>query len=287
MEFRFDLNFFVLLIVFSCFLCYLQIGADGANSIVRQNMNIQNFSLSYKQMGVVATLELDAEETAGNSVAWQRFLPSGPVAMLPLHDSLSSLVWSTSVEHAKELLKMDSTEFVNALNDAFVKNYKSNDVVDNVLKLVGSACGMKNTTVQQFPPKVQQIVEGSRAAFPLGFGHAASYVCGGAALIGDAAHRVHPLAGQGVNLGFGDVLTLTEVLSEAVYNGSSLNNLQYLLKYEQQRLKANVPIMLGVHALQRLYCNEFTPFVLARSIGLKLTNNLPPLKKFLMEKAIS
>ncbi|CAO1429231.1 unnamed protein product [Diamesa tonsa] len=267
--------------------CDLLIGADGANSIVRQNMNIQNFTLSYKQMGVVATLELDGEETAGNSVAWQRFLPSGPVAMLPLNDTLSSLVWSTSVEHAKELLKMDPTEFVDALNEAFVKNYKSNGVVDNVLKIVGSACGMKNTTVQQLPPKVQQIVEGSRAAFPLGFGHAASYVCGGAALIGDAAHRVHPLAGQGVNLGFGDVLTLTEVLSEAVYNGSSLNNLQYLLKYEQQRLKANVPILLGVHALQRLYCNEFTPLVLARSIGLKLTNNLPPLKKFLMEKAIS
>lgn len=271
-----------------CFLLdYLQIGADGANSIVRQNMNIKNFTLSYKQMGVVATLELDAEETAGNAVAWQRFLPSGPVAMLPLNDSLSSLVWSTSVEHAKELLKMEPTEFVEALNEAFVKNYKSNGVVDNVLKIVGSACGMKNTTVQQLPPKVQQIVEGSRAAFPLGFGHAASYVCGGAALIGDAAHRVHPLAGQGVNLGFGDVLTLTEVLSEAVYNGSRLNDLQYLLKYEQQRLKANVPILLGVHALQRLYCNEFTPLVLARSIGLKLTNNLPPLKKFLMEKAIS
>lgn len=248
---------------------------------------MNNFSLSYKQMGVVATLELNAEEAAGNTVAWQRFLPTGPVALLPLTDTLSSLVWSTSVEHAKELLRMEPEAFIDALNEAYLKSYKSNSLVDNVMKAVDGIFALNRNKIQQFPPKVVKLQEGSRAAFPLGFGHASSYVCGGAALIGDAAHRVHPLAGQGVNLGFGDVLQLTEILAEAVYNGSSLDNLQYLLKYEQERLKVNVPIMVGVHALQRLYCNDFPPLVLARSLGLKVTNMAPPLKKFFMEKAIS
>lgn len=269
------------------FIIYFQIGADGANSVVRQSMDVDNFSLSYKQMGVVATLELNADEAAGNTVAWQRFLPTGPVALLPLTDTLSSLVWSTSVEHAKELLRMEPEAFVDALNDSYLKTYKSNTVVQNVMKAFDGILALSKNQIQQLPPTVVKLQEGSRAAFPLGFGHASSYVCGGAALIGDAAHRVHPLAGQGVNLGFGDVLELTEVLADAVYSGSSLDNLQYLLKYEQERLKANVPIMIGVHALQRLYCNDFPPLVLARSLGLKITNFAPPLKKFFMEKAIS
>lgn len=238
-------------------------------------------------MGVVATLELNADEAAGNTVAWQRFLPTGPVAMLPLTDTLSSLVWSTSVEHAKELLRMEPEAFVDALNDAYLKNYKSNVVVTNIMKTFEGILALNKNKIQQLPPKVVKVQEKSRAAFPLGFGHASSYVCGGAALIGDAAHRVHPLAGQGVNLGFGDVLELTEVLAESVYSGSGLGSLQYLLKYEQERLKVNVPIMVGVHALQRLYCNDFPPLVLARSLGLKITNMTPPLKQFFMEKAIS
>lgn len=238
-------------------------------------------------MGVVATLELNAEEAAGNTVAWQRFLPSGPVALLPLTDSLSSLVWSTSVEHAKELLKMEPEAFVDALNEAYLKSYTSNPFVANFMNTVEGVFQLNKNKIQQLPPKVVKLQEGSRGAFPLGFGHASSYVCGGAALIGDAAHRVHPLAGQGVNLGFGDVLVMTEVLAESIYNGSNLGNIQYLLKYEQERLKSNVPIMVVIHALQRLYCNEFPPLVLARSLGLKITNMTPPLKKFFMEKAIS
>lgn len=250
-------------------------------------MGIQNFALSYKQMGVVATLELNEEHAAGNSVAWQRFLPTGPVALLPLTDTLSSLVWTTNLEHAKELLKMEPDEFVDALNNAFTNKYQSNSVVNNVMKIVDGVLPFNKNKMQQIPPQVLKVQDKSRAAFPLGLGHASSYVCKGAAVIGDAAHRVHPLAGQGVNLGFGDVLKLTEVLAEAVYNGSELNDLQYLLKYEQERLRANVPIMAGVHAIQTLYCNDFPPFVLARSLGLKVTSLTPPIKKFFMEKAIA
>jgi ubiquinone biosynthesis monooxygenase Coq6 len=249
-------------------------------------MCVNNFTLSYKQLGVVATLELDPEEAGVNTIAWQRFLPSGPIALLPLSENLSSLVWSTSVEHAKELLKMEPDDFVIALNEAFVKHHQSNRVVSDILKTVDSFLVSKSK-ITQLPPSVLKLQENSRAAFPLGFGHASSYVCSGAALIGDAAHRIHPLAGQGVNLGFGDVVKLTEVLTDAVYSGSEVGNLQYLLQYEQDRLKSNVPIMMGVHALQQLYCNDFPPFVLMRSLGSKITNSAEPLKSFFMQKAMS
>ncbi|KMQ95159.1 ubiquinone biosynthesis monooxygenase coq6 [Lasius niger] len=177
----------------------------------------------YNQLGIVATLKLS--EPTENVVAWQRFLPTGPIALLP-----------TGVS-------------------------------------------------RQLQPSVAAIVEGSRAAFPLGFGHAASYVQPGTVLVGDAAHRIHPLAGQGVNLGFGDVTVLTKILAEAAVNGSHLNDMQYLRQYETLRQRHNVPTMLVIDALHRLYRGTAAPVVLARSLGLQLTNAIPQLKKMLMEQA--
>lgn len=94
----------------------------------------------------------------------------------------------------------------------------------------------------------------------------------------DAAHRIHPLAGMGLNLGFGDVKHLTDTLANATYNGFLLNDIHNLCEYEQQRLKCNLPIMLGVHGLQRLYNTDLGPIVLARSIGLQITQQMSPLK---------
>lgn len=146
------------------------------------------------------------------------------------------------------------------------------------MKTMERFLGLGTQTVNQLPPKVTAIQEKTRAAFPLTFGHASSYVSEGVAIIGDAAHRVHPLAGQGANLGFGDVVCLTEVLGRAVYNGSSLSDINYLLEYERSRLKVNVPMLLGCHGLHHIYGNEFSPLVLARSIGLRVTDSIPPLK---------
>lgn len=102
----------------------------------------------------------------------------------------------------------------------------------------------------------------------------------------DAAHRIHPLAGQGVNLGFGDVKHLVDVLSEGVYGGAVLSDKMVLLKYERDRLTHNVPLMLGIHGIQSLYSTSFSPVVLLRSLGLQITQNVSPLKNLFMKKAM-
>ncbi|XP_075152677.1 ubiquinone biosynthesis protein COQ6, mitochondrial [Haematobia irritans] len=266
------------------FSCELLIGADGANSLVRKEMGVDVYSMDYKRMGLVATLELS--DACDNSVAWQRFIPTGPVALLPLTDKLSSLVWSTTVPHAKELLNMSPENFVDALNEAFCKEYPKNEITVKALDIMNSLMGRSTNTLRQYPPRVCGVIEKSRATFPLGFLHASSYVCSGAALIGDAAHRVHPLAGQGVNLGFSDVCFLAECLAEGAYAGAKLGDKLYLTKYEQRSLMKNVPILLGIHGLHTLYSTTFSPVVLLRSLGLQLTNNIPPIKDIFMKKAM-
>lgn len=266
--------------------CELLIGADGYNSLVRRSMAVDNFTLAYNQMGVVATLKL-AGGAANNVTAWQRFLPTGPIALLPLNDEMSSLVWSTSVPEAKRLLQLDEQSFVAAINEAFNKPYPRNNIVEDVMKNVNTFISTSTGNTLEPAPAIESIVEKSRAAFPLGLGHTSTYVGQGVCLIGDAAHRVHPLAGQGVNLGFGDVQCLTDTLAEANYSGLGLNNVSQLVKYEQERLKHNIPILLTTHGLQRLYTTDFAPIVGLRSVGLTITNALPPVKKFLMNYAMS
>ncbi|XP_001357480.2 ubiquinone biosynthesis monooxygenase COQ6, mitochondrial [Drosophila pseudoobscura] len=268
------------------FSCELLIGADGANSIVRKEMGVDVFSMNYDRMGLVATLEL-GDDVCDNSVAWQRFLPNGPVALLPLNEKLSSLVWSTTVSQAKHLKDLPPAEFVDALNEAFCRQYARVELADKAVQALNSFFGQQATQNQlQYPPRVCAVKDGSRATFPLGFLHASSYVCSGAALVGDAAHRVHPLAGQGVNLGFSDVRHLVESLAAGAYAGFKLGDKQHLIKYERKCLAKNVPIMLGVHGLHALYSTEFSPVVLLRSLGVQLTQNLPPIKNLFMKGAM-
>ncbi|CAH0400455.1 unnamed protein product [Chilo suppressalis] len=266
--------------------CELLIGADGANSAVRKAMGVQYLSWNYDQMGVVATLHL-AEETE-NTTAWQRWLPTGPVALLPLDNSRSSLVWSVWQDEAKRLLKLSDEEFVDAVNDALWKQYPRSKGVEACVSWMSSClrkAGLPDGAVRQLPPSVRHITAGSRAAFPLGFGHSVRYIAPGVALVGDAAHRVHPLAGQGVNLGFGDVKDLTDLLADAIYTGYEITHHSWLEKYESSRQRHNVPTQIAVDALHRLYTVDLPPIVLARSLGLQLTNALHPLKKMIMSHA--
>ncbi|CAB3245963.1 unnamed protein product [Arctia plantaginis] len=249
-------------------------------------MGVQYLSWSYDQMGVVATVLL-AEET-NNTTAWQRWLPSGPVALLPLDNKRSSLVWSTWHDHAKQLLKLPEDQFVDSLNDALWNQYPRSTGVATATSWMSSALrrvGLPDGVDRQLPPSVRHIVPKSRAAFPLGFGHSTRYVAPGVVLVGDAAHRVHPLAGQGVNLGFGDLKDLTELLAESVYSGFEITHPTWMEKYESARQRHNVPTQLMIEVLHRLYTVDLLPVVLARSLGLQLTNALQPLKKLIITQA--
>ncbi|KAK9306057.1 hypothetical protein QLX08_003119 [Tetragonisca angustula] len=264
----------------------LLIGADGVNSLVRQTMGTQYVKWDYNQMAIVATLKLS--EPTENIVAWQRFLPAGPIALLPLTNCLSSLVWSLPTTEAKRLLKVSEEEFVDDINNALWKVYPKDGIVESgmrALQQLLEGLSLQTGVIKQLQPSVSAIIEGSRAAFPLQFGHSVSYVQTGTVLVGDAAHRVHPLAGQGVNLGFGDVTVLVQLLAEAVVNGAPLGDMTYLRKYETLRQRYNVPMMFTIDALHRLYKGTAAPIVLARSLGLQLTNAIPVIKKALIEHA--
>ncbi|XP_071491225.1 ubiquinone biosynthesis monooxygenase COQ6, mitochondrial-like [Diadema antillarum] len=264
----------------------LVVGADGARSSVRRMTGLKQLAWNYDQWAVVATLNL-AEPTE-NIVAWQRFLPSGPIALLPLSDDMSSLVWSTSPDHSKDLINMEEQDFVEAVNNAFWDDSHHHPTVDAATQLFGgflSAVKPEGSSIRQLPPSISGVDPSSRASFPLGLCHAPQYVDSRVALIGDAAHRVHPLAGQGINLGFGDVTTLAEVLSEAAAQGKDLGSTTHLMDYESQRQRHVVPVMGTIDALKRLYSTNNPAAVLVRSLGLQATNALGPLKDRIIASA--
>ncbi|KAL3873135.1 hypothetical protein ACJMK2_036289 [Sinanodonta woodiana] len=263
----------------------LLIGADGFKSTVRDASKLHFVTWDYKQTAVVATLCVSETE---NTVAWQRFLPTGPIAMLPLSRSVSNLIWTTTPENAKYLLQVEEERFVDAVNDAFWHDRDMNSVavnVGNFLTNISNNLMQGDTSTRQLPPTVTGIQAGSRASFPLGLTHSSNYVRSRVALIGDAAHRCHPLAGQGVNLGFGDVTCLRDVLTKAVYDGSDLGSLSYLVDYETQRQRKVLPVIGTIDFLQRLYNTNFTPIVLLRSVGLQATNTLTFLKERIIKEA--
>ncbi|GJQ85618.1 putative ubiquinone biosynthesis monooxygenase [Trypoxylus dichotomus] len=267
--------------------CELLLGCDGVNSKVREAMGVQYLHWSYNQTAMVATLNL-SEDTEENVTAWQRHTPAGIVAVLPLTTKQSSLVWHTTPSDAKRLIDLPPDQFIDELNSALWKEYKKSDIVNGANKFVEGVLRFFDAPpnfMQQLPPRISSIDERSRASFPLAFGHSANYVRKGVALVGDAAHRVHPLGGQGVNLGFGDVTCLNEILGEAAYSGRKLGSLMDLSKYETERQRHNVPTMLALDGIQKLYATQFTPVVLLRSIGLQITHALSPVKRAIIQQA--
>jgi len=263
----------------------LLIGADGNRSLVRESLGGENMSWEYNQMGVVGTLEL-AEETE-NHTAFQRFLPTGPIAILPLSSRYSSLVWSMPTNQAREMLQLSGADLVRELETGLWESSAHNGLVNTAATgldyILRSFAASSSSSRSQLPPRIKGVE--NVAGFPLGFGHSPRYAGPRTLLIGDAAHRVHPLAGQGVNLGFGDVDTLSTILDRSLREGLSLGNTSWLLDYETERQRHNVPTMLAIDSLHRLYSSTFTPIVLARTLGLQVTDALTPLKKMLVNHA--
>lgn len=257
----------------------LLVGADGAMSTVRKAANMKQFSYSYNQVAVVATLQLS--EPTNNITAWQRFLPSGPIALLPLSDETSSLVWSTSPHQANSLVTMPDDNFVDAVNSAFCEDYPRHTFVESSISTLNAliqTVSEANQTVLQLPPAILKVTDNSRASFPLHLGHSTQYVGNRLALIGDAAHRIHPMAGQGVNLGYSDVQCLTRCLKEAAEQGQDLGSLHHLRTYERKRLQHVVPMMTAIDGLYRLFTASSVPVVLSRALGLQITDALAPVK---------
>jgi 2-octaprenylphenol hydroxylase len=231
----------------------LLVGADGAQSRVRHFARVQARGWPYDQQALVATV---VTEHSHRETAWQRFLPNGPLAFLPLHDGRSSIVWSTTPQQAKQLLAEDDETFCRQLELAFAATLGRIE-----------SCG-------------------ERAAFPLRLQYVDTYVQPGLALIGDAAHTVHPLAGQGVNLGILDAASLAEVLLEARAQGKDIAALKVLRRYERWRKGHNLMMMATMDGFKRLFGATWEPLRWMRNAGLNLTNVLPPVKQLIMNHAM-
>lgn len=231
----------------------LLVGADGARSPVREQAGIQTKGWGYDQHAVMAIVKT---EQSHKHTCWQRFLPNGPLAFLPMHDQYSCVVWSTSPEQAAELVAMDEPLFMAQLGEAF--EYRLGRVVE-----------------------VRE-----RGQFPLRLQHTLDYVKQRIALVGDAAHAIHPLAGQGVNLGVLDAAALAETVLASYAMRRDIGSLQNLRRYERWRKGQNVAMMLSMDGFKRLFGSQLEPVKLARNFGLNATNSLTPVKRLLMEYAM-
>ncbi|CAH8673565.1 unnamed protein product [Schistosoma rodhaini] len=235
----------------------LLVGADGFNS------------LNHNQKAIVATLKL--EQANNESIAWQRFLPTGPIALLPLSKEYTSLVWSTTSSEADRLMNLKDSYFIQELNDCLTKPSESMSQIGTVLSNVGQCFAsvvdyfgnqIKSTDNESesssfSTPSVASIQPNTkRACFPLGFQHATFYSATRVALVGDSAHRILPLAGQGVNLGFGDVVSLVRHLEETVFHGANIGSLAYLKVYTNERQSIIVPLAGTLELINLLYSTD-------------------------------
>jgi len=233
----------------------LIVAADGAQSLLREWSGIAQKGWTYQQKGLVCTA---TTQHSHQHTAWQRFLTEGPLAFLPLPDvHQSSIVWSLNTDTADRLLDVSDKAFIDELNNAFEH-------------------------------KLGQITAVSkRAAFPLQLRHAEAYIQPGLALVGDAAHTIHPLAGQGVNIGLLDAATLSEVVIHAASHGRDIGSLHTLQKYQRQRRADNVLMQLSMDMLKRVFTSQLTPIKWVRQAGLKHVNSSTWLKNVFMQQAAS
>lgn len=231
----------------------LVVGADGADSAVRRQAGIDASATDYGQRAVVAHLR--AERGHGDT-AYQRFLDTGPLALLPLADGRVSLVWSTTPEVAEDLVRCDQAQFG-----------------DRVTAASAGVLGRLEATTP-------------RASFPLRLVHARRYVADRVALVGDAAHTVHPLAGQGINLAFLDAAALVDVLGDALEAGDDPGELRVLRRYERWRKAEALPAILLLDGLKRLFSGGDGFKSRLRRGGLGLVQSARPVKRLLMQRAL-
>ena len=236
----------------------LVIGADGRQSFTRNWAGIETRNWSYKQNALVCIVEHEQDH---NNIAVEHFFSEGPFAILPMTPHTkgkyrSSIVWTEETSIKKPLLKYDEKTFNHALNARFPDNYG----------------------------KVKCISK--RFSFPLNFSHAHSYIADRIALIADAAHGIHPIAGQGLNLGLRDVDCLTKLLIKAHQNNLPLHIQTILEDYERKRRPDNMSMSATTDTLNHLFSNDKKSIKTLRSLGLKAVSKINPAKKFFMKQAM-
>ncbi len=231
----------------------LLIGADGARSFVRSCAEIPVRLWQHQQKAFVTHLR---PELHHRNTAWQRFVNDGPIGLLPLQDGRVSCVWSTTPENADEALEMSDEQLSNRLTE----------ISDGVLGRLTPA--------------------GPRGAFPLESQHAEHYVTEGLALVGDAAHAIHPLAGQGVNLGFADAEKLAQVISTELDRGEYVGDLPVLRKYERARIGANQLMLSFVDGLNRLFSSDSASLAQLRGAGMYASNKSGPIRNRAVQVAL-
>lgn len=244
----------------------LLVGADGAGSGVRRLGGLSQWGWTYGQDAVVATVKTDVQ----HDTAWQRYLASGPIALLPLWGKYSSIVWSASVAEAARLRALTDSAFKDELNSALQRPSASGSTFPFHLFPSASASA-------RAPPLVESI-ESPRLSFPLQFQQAKSYVRPRIALIGDAAHSIHPQAGQGLNLGIRDAHALASVVASGLVSGGDIGLESLLSKYDEQQTARNVAMMSSVDSINTMFVSQNPGVRSVRSIAMKVVNELPFLK---------
>jgi 2-octaprenyl-6-methoxyphenol hydroxylase len=230
----------------------LLVAADGVRSKLRDMAGIKTVHFDYGQSGIVVEV---AHERPHDGRAEEHFLPAGPFAILPLKGNRSSLVWTERTQDADRLVSSDPLLFDTELE-------------------------------RRFGHRLGEIkVEGRPKAFPLGLTLAREFVKPRLALIGDAAHGIHPISGQGLNLGFRDVAALAETIVDATRLGIDIGQLDVLERYQQWRRFDTVRTGMTTDVLNRLFSNDIAPLRFIRDVGLGLVDRMPRLKDFFISQA--
>ncbi|HIF9371304.1 TPA: 2-octaprenyl-3-methyl-6-methoxy-1,4-benzoquinol hydroxylase [Photobacterium damselae] len=225
------------------------IGADGANSFVRQQAGIGITAWDYRQHCMLIHVET---ELAQQDITWQQFTPQGPRSFLPLSGHQGSLVWYDAPERIRKLSHMPAEQ-------------------------------LEQEIYRHFPAELGKVTVVNRGSFPLTRRHAQCYAQSGVVLLGDAAHTINPLAGQGVNLGFKDVLVLLDEVEKAGANWAQATTYQ---RYERRRRPDNLLMQSGMDLFYTVFSNTLPPLQLLRNVGLRLADKAGPIKKQVLKYAM-
>ena len=237
----------------------LAIGADGRKSFMRQWLDIDCRKRDYKQTAIVC---MTRHENPHHNVAVEHFWPEGPFAILPMSNDAdgshrSSIVFTEHCKRQDSMMHFDRKAFELALQARFPESYGAVEMI------------------------------GERSAYPLSLVHASRYIDNRMVLIADAAHGIHPIAGQGLNLGFRDVKELANLITSAYTKGADIGSKDVLETYQRRRRPDNMAMVAVTDGLVKLFSNNITPIRIVRKIGLKAVGRIPMAKRFFMKQAMA